>query len=220
MMSAFQTAIGGWGFHVFAGEFLVGQTRAMIDELEKLRPQLARRSRGRPIASWRPRHRRCLTIARAVADSAMALEAIEIEGEKSINYLCSLPNVKRLATSFQSAAGSNLAYFDSLIIAEVAKAFSLPPDQAKIRFAGFEPDYLVGVHGRHHRRHDRPAPGAEEGVGRGLDRVGPVLAGRQRAVVLPHLDVDLEVVLARRAERPDHRAARPRSSTRRRSSTC
>jgi hypothetical protein len=86
-----------------------------------------------------------LAIARAVASSAMALEAIEIEGQKSINYICSLPNVKRLATSFQSAAGSNLAYFDSLIVAEVAKALGLPPDQAKIKFAGYEPDYLVAL---------------------------------------------------------------------------
>ena len=43
------------------------------------------------------------------------------------------------------AAAANLAYFDSLIVTEVAKVIGLPFDQAKIRFAGFEPDYLVGM---------------------------------------------------------------------------
>ena len=144
MLSAFQTAIGGWGFHTFSGEFLAQQTAAMFTELEKLpKPALAERPVGDAIvAGTAPM---VLAIARAVASSAMALESIDIEGQKSINYICSLPNVKRLATSFQSAAGSNLAYFDSLIVAELAKAFNLPPDQAKIKFAGFEPDYLVAL---------------------------------------------------------------------------
>lgn len=144
MLSAFQTAISGWGFHAFSGEFLVGQTRDLLDKLQGMpAAALADRAVGDQIvAATAPT---VLAIARAVAASAMALEALEIEGQKSINYLCSLPNVKRLATSFQSAAGSNLAYFDSLIIAEVAKAVGLPPDQAKIRFAGFEPDYLVAL---------------------------------------------------------------------------
>mgnify|MGYP000914706782 FL=1 len=144
MLSAFQTAIGGWGFHTFSGEFLATQTAAVFAELEKLpRPALAERAVGDTIvAATAPT---VLAIARAVASSAMSLESIDIEGQRSINYLCSLPNVKRLATSFQSAAGSNLAYFDSLIVAEVAKAFNVPPDQAKIRFAGYEPDYLVAL---------------------------------------------------------------------------
>ncbi len=144
MLSAFQTAISGWGFHVFSGEFLGPQTRATFLELEKLpRAALADRAVGdQVVAVTAPT---VLAIARAVANSAMALEAIEIEGQKSINYLCSLPNVKRLATSFQSAAGSNLAYFDSLIVAELAKAFGVTPEQAKIRLAGFEPDYLVAM---------------------------------------------------------------------------
>jgi len=144
MLSAFQIAIGGWGFHVFSGEFLAVNTRTMLEELEQLpRTALADRAVGdKIVAATAPT---VLAIARAVAGSAMALESVEIESQKSINYLCSLPNVKRLSTSFQSAAGSNLAYFDSLIIAELAKAFNLPAEQAKIRFAGFEPDYLVAL---------------------------------------------------------------------------
>ncbi|HUQ01569.1 MAG TPA: hypothetical protein VM261_03700 [Kofleriaceae bacterium] len=144
MLSAFQIAIGGWGFHTFSGEFLAAQTLAMFTELEKLpKAALVDRAVGDTVvAGTAPT---VLAIARAVANSAMALEAMDIEGQKSINYLCSLPNVRRLATSFSSAAGSNLAYFDSLIVAEVAKAFNLPPDQAKVKFAGFEPDYLVAL---------------------------------------------------------------------------
>jgi hypothetical protein len=144
MLSAFQTAIGGWGFHTFSAEFLAAQTLAAFTELEKLpKESLADRTVGDTVvAATAPT---VLSIARAVANSAMSLESMEIEGQKSINYLCSLPNVKRLSTSFQSAAGSNLAYFESLIVAEVAKAFNMPPDQAKIRFAGVEPDYLVAL---------------------------------------------------------------------------
>src|SRR5205085_704186 len=144
MLSAFQTAIGGWGFHTFSGEFLAAQTLAMFDELEKMpKAALADRAVGdKIVAATAPT---VLAIARAVANSAMSLESMDIEGQKSINYLCSLPNVRRLATSFSSAAGSNLAYFDSLIVAEVAKAFNLTPDQAKVKFAGYEPDYLVAL---------------------------------------------------------------------------
>lgn len=144
MLSAFQTAIGGWGFHVFSSEFLAGQTRAAFAELAKLpREALTNPAVGDAIVGATAPT--VLGIARAVASAAMSLEAIEIEGQKSINYMCSLPNVKRLATSFQSAAGSNLAYFDSLIVTQLAKALNLPPDQAKIKFAGFEPDYLVAL---------------------------------------------------------------------------
>lgn len=142
MLSAFQHAIGGWGFHVFSAELLAPETRARLDEIAKGPPAaLATAAVGdQVVAATAPT---ALAIARAVASSAMAIDALDIEGQRSINYLCSLPNVRRLATSFQSAAGSNLAYFDALIIAEVAKAFVMPPDRARTRFAGIEPDYLV-----------------------------------------------------------------------------
>ena len=144
MLSAFQTAIGGWGFHTFSAEFLAGVTRTTLDELGELpRPALADPAVGNKIVEVTVPT--TVTIARAVAAAVVSIEAMDIEGTKSINYLCSLPNVKRLATSFQSAAGANLAYFDSLIIADVAQVLGLPPDQAKIRFAGVEPDYLVGM---------------------------------------------------------------------------
>ncbi len=144
MLSAFQTAVSGWGFHVFSSEFLAANTRAVFDELDKLPDAaLADRSVGDTVVTATAPT--VLSIARAVANSVMSIEQMDIEGQKSINYLCSLPNVKRLATSFQSAAGSNLAYFDSLIVAEVAKAFNMTQDQAKVKFAGVEPDYLVAL---------------------------------------------------------------------------
>ncbi len=142
MLSAFQTAIGGWGFHVFSSEYLVPQTRAVLDELAAAPAgALSTVATGdQVVAATAPT---VLSIARGVASTAMALDALDVEGVTSINYLCSLPNVRRLATSFQSAAGSNLAYFDALIIAELARHFGLPDHLAKTRFAGFEPDYLV-----------------------------------------------------------------------------
>jgi hypothetical protein len=141
-----------------------------------------------------------LSIARAVASSAMSLESVEIEGQKSINYLCSLPNVKRLSTSFQSAAGSNLAYFESLIVAEVAKAFNMPPDQAKIRFAGVEPDYLVALMAGTVPDVDAHL---EVVLARGAERpdLGAPDVGAAREGVLQHARV-------RRAARPRERARR------------
>ncbi len=144
MLSAFQTAISGWGFHTFASEFLAGVTRKTLEDLAAA-PQaaLATAAVGDQIVlATAPT---TLAIARAVAMAAMSIEATEIEGIRSINYLCSLPNVRRMATSFQSAAGANLAYFDSLIIVDVAAALKISQEEAKVKFAGFEPDYLVGM---------------------------------------------------------------------------
>jgi hypothetical protein len=84
-----------------------------------------------------------LAIGRGIAGSAMALEALEVEKEVGVNYLCSLPNVKRLAESFHSAASANLAYFEALFVKPAAASVGISDDSARIRFATLEPDYLV-----------------------------------------------------------------------------
>jgi hypothetical protein len=62
-----------------------------------------------------------------------------------VNYLCSLPNVKRLARSFTSASTANLTYFETLFVREMATQVKIPFEQAQTRFAMYEPDYLVAM---------------------------------------------------------------------------
>ena len=58
-------------------------------------------------------------------------------------YMCSIPNVHRMSTSFQSAGAAGLNYFDELLIEPIAKSASVTTDEARQRFATVEPDYLV-----------------------------------------------------------------------------
>jgi hypothetical protein len=84
-----------------------------------------------------------LAIGRGTAGASVALDALDIEKERGVNYLCSLPNVKRLATSFESASSANLAYFEALFVRPAAQSLGVSDDAARARFATAEPDYLV-----------------------------------------------------------------------------
>ncbi|MEO6771810.1 MAG: S16 family serine protease [Kofleriaceae bacterium] len=84
-----------------------------------------------------------LYIGRTTAESTLALEELEFEKEDSVTYMCSLPNVKRMATSFESAAAAGVSYFDTMVIDELAKSANLSVDDARNRFSSIEPDYLV-----------------------------------------------------------------------------
>jgi hypothetical protein len=76
-----------------------------------------------------------LAIARAVANTSIATESADIEGVKSLDYMCSLPNVKRLATSYHSAASANVTYFETLV--------GVTDDASRNIAASREPDYLT-----------------------------------------------------------------------------
>ncbi len=143
MMSAFQRAIGGWSFYVFAGEqgnatmaFLESAKGATKAQLQS--PEAAEQI----VQSVAPT---ILAIARAKASTDMGIQGLDIETETSVNYLCSLPNVKRLAKSFASASTANITYFESLFVKELATQFNVPFEQAQTKFALFEPDYLVAM---------------------------------------------------------------------------
>ncbi|MEP6861966.1 MAG: S16 family serine protease [Deltaproteobacteria bacterium] len=84
-----------------------------------------------------------LYVGRTTAESTLALQELEFEKEDSVTYMCSLPNVKRMATSFESAAAAGVSYFDTMVIDELAKGSSLSVDDARNRFSAVEPDYLV-----------------------------------------------------------------------------
>ena len=81
--------------------------------------------------------------ATASMRAAVAHEELEIQASASVDYMCSVPNVRRMATSFQSAATAGLNYFDTLLVEPLAKSANLSEDVARERIAYIEPDYLV-----------------------------------------------------------------------------
>jgi hypothetical protein len=76
-----------------------------------------------------------LYVARTIAESTLAAQELEFENEQSVQYMCSIPNVHRMATSFSSAGAAGLNYFDTLL--------DIKDDEMRNRVALYEPDYLV-----------------------------------------------------------------------------
>jgi uncharacterized protein len=141
VLSAFQKALVGWGFHTFATErvefakkfvtSLAGQPAQRLQSDEVADAVVA--AVAPPI----------LAIGRGIAGSAVALEALDIEKDSTVSYQSSLPSVARLAESFRSAAAANLAYFEALYVKPAAQSVGISDDQARVRYATLEPDYLV-----------------------------------------------------------------------------
>jgi hypothetical protein len=76
-----------------------------------------------------------LYVGRTIAESTLAAQELEFENEQSVQYMCSIPNVHRMATSFSSAGAAGLNYFDTLL--------DIKDDEMRNRVALYEPDYLV-----------------------------------------------------------------------------
>ncbi|MCA9674572.1 MAG: hypothetical protein H6709_10780 [Kofleriaceae bacterium] len=133
MLSAFQKAIAGLASYMHAGD-TTAMTKQFLDQLGGVpADQLASPDMAEAVVQMVAPT--IISIARAVANSAAAKESMAIEGVKSLNYMCSLPNVHRLATSFQSAAAANVTYFETLL--------SITDDATRNRVAMMEPDYLT-----------------------------------------------------------------------------
>ncbi|MCX5744390.1 MAG: hypothetical protein NT062_18020 [Proteobacteria bacterium] len=120
MLSAFQAALRGWGFKATAGS-AVARTKRIV---ALLAPTV-------------------LTVGRTVVETKRAEDELNYMTEKSISYMCSLPNVKRMSTSFASASAAGITYFDNLLLLPLAKQAGIPEDQARERVAMMEPNYLI-----------------------------------------------------------------------------
>lgn len=143
IMSSFQAALRAYGFKMFAGDS-VGRSKALLATLANVpRAQL-----GSPalavdlVASVGPS---VLLIGRTVAETMLASQELEFETETSVNYRCSIPNVKRLSTSFQSASVAGVNYFDTLLVEPFAKSAAVTVEEARVAVAMHEPDYLVAL---------------------------------------------------------------------------
>jgi hypothetical protein len=141
MMSAFKAALEGWVF----GEFAERATAASQAYIESLAGKSAA-DLGAPDTADQLVQLIAPTMvyeARRMAETSLAEQEIELEPAESVSYMCSIPNVRRMATSFQSASSAGLNYFDTLLVEPVAKANNVSDDQARELIAMREPDYLV-----------------------------------------------------------------------------
>src|SRR5262249_51664136 len=104
MISAFQAALRGWGFKMYASES-IKQSKQFLDSLASANkndlgsPQVAEAV----VNTVTPT---VLLIGKTVAETALASQVLEFETEKSVNYMCNVVNVKRMSTSFQSASAA------------------------------------------------------------------------------------------------------------------
>lgn len=141
MMSAFQSALRGWGFKAFVAN-QVTEARQYLESLGRKRKEQLKSPEAAEelVVEVAPA---IMLIGRTHAETIQAQQRLEYESEKTINYMCSLPNVKRLSTSFQSAAAAGVTYFDTLYLEPMARAFGMSTDAARMRMAMTEPNYLV-----------------------------------------------------------------------------
>ncbi len=141
MIAAYQAALRSWGFKVFAKDSLA-QTKEVLAALgSRTREELGGPEVAEKVVEYLMPT--VLLIGQTVASAQMAAEELEFLTEKSVNYMCSIPNIKRLSTSFQSAGAAGVNYFETLLVEPAAKQFGLTLDQARMRIAMSEPNYLV-----------------------------------------------------------------------------
>jgi hypothetical protein len=143
MMAAFRAALRGWAFRVFAGGALT-MTKTYLQSLSGTpTAQLASDAVADKVAALVAPT--ILYVKKTVAETTLATEQLDFEAATDINYMCSIPNVRRLSTSFTSAGGAGLNYFDTLLVQPFAESAKISEDEAKQRIAIAEPDYLVAL---------------------------------------------------------------------------
>ena len=141
MLSAFQAALRAWGNQSFATR-QVDTARSYMRRLANSSPaELADPDAANQIvAQIAPA---VVMSVRTTGSNLLATQELEFEKEPTVNYMCSIPNVKRMSTSFQSAAAAGINYFDQLLITPMAQSSGMTEDQARQQVAFYEPDYLV-----------------------------------------------------------------------------
>ncbi|MBP9207028.1 MAG: hypothetical protein KBG28_23870 [Kofleriaceae bacterium] len=88
-----------------------------------------------------------LTLSRSLAGARAASDTLIIEAEASVAYQCVAPEIHRVASAISAAAQAEVAYFDAIVIGPSAKAAGLDEDEARVRYATVNPDYLVAILG-------------------------------------------------------------------------
>lgn len=141
MLSSFQAGLRAWGFQSFAARQIATakaflQTLSGASASDLADPDAA----DQILAQVGPA---VVLAARTEGADILALQELEFEKEPTVNYMCSIPNVKRMSTSFQSAAAAGINYFDQILITPMAQSSGMTDDAARQQVAYYEPDYLV-----------------------------------------------------------------------------
>jgi hypothetical protein len=141
MMAAFKTALRSWVYRQLATQ-VVAATTQYLDTLSKENATKLGSAEiaDQVAAAVAPT---VLYLGRTTAETTLALQELDFEHEDSVKYMCSVPNVMRMATSFSSASVAALNYFDTLLVEPLAKSAGVSMDDARNRLAVVEPDYLV-----------------------------------------------------------------------------
>jgi len=145
MMAAFRAALRGWMFGSLAVK-AVGAAKEQLATLKgKSSADLGSDATAEMVVTLVVPT--LVYVAKTTAETTLATEQLEVQGATDVNYMCSLPNVKRMATSFQSAGAAGVTYFDTLLVQPYAAEAKVSEDEARQRVAFKEPDYLVALWG-------------------------------------------------------------------------
>jgi uncharacterized protein len=135
MIAAFESALRGWGFKAYAVEQITSTKEYLRGLAGTSKADLGSTSTAESVvAKVAPT---VALIGRTIAETSLALQQLDFEAEQSVNYMCSIPNVKRMSTSFQSASAAGLTYFDTLV--------GVSDEYTRRRVELLEPDYLVAM---------------------------------------------------------------------------
>jgi hypothetical protein len=143
MMAAFRAALRGYVFKDFA-TLALAMSKQYIKSLAGT-PSATLGSEKTADAIVAQVGPTILYVAKTTAETTLALEQLELSNTADIGYMCSVPNVLRLATSFASAGAAGIHYFDALIVEPYAAHAKLALDDARLAVAIHEPDYLVAL---------------------------------------------------------------------------
>jgi uncharacterized protein len=143
MMAAFRAALRGFVFKDFA-TLAIAATKAYLESLKATDPANlgSEKTAEAVVTQVAPT---ILYVWKTVAETTLATEQLDFANASDISYMCSVPNVLRLATSFQSAGAAGIGYFDALLVEPYAQSEKVSLDDARLRVAIAEPDYLVAL---------------------------------------------------------------------------
>ena len=209
MLAAFQAALRAWGFEAFSKESIAGAKTYLETLKSTSKEDLGAPDAGEAILS---------TIAPALqlaartrVEDELALQVLDFEKEDSVSYMCSIPNVKRLSTSYQSASAAAINYFDQLLLTPQAQAWGMTEDAARQRLAMVEPDYLVAYMTSHLPNWDGLPQDLKKSWGESsfawnlMTLAGNELAYQSSAqLIAKYYSLSVETGLDGRAERVEH----------------
>jgi uncharacterized protein len=142
MLAAFRAALRAWVFESFATQAVATAKAHLQTFANKPIGELGSDQTAESIVQVIVPT--LLYVGKTLAETTLATEQLEVQNVADINYMCSIPNVRRMATSYHSAGAAGIHYFEALLMQPFAASAKLSEEEARRRIALAEPDYLVG----------------------------------------------------------------------------